>query len=453
MACFDVYAEGSVGWRLHLLPAVKRRAGRAAGADVVHGGVIPSVPVRSTRHADWSAPVRVDVGLPPARRANVGMEPRVAAAGNTVLAVWSSEGTGFMKSGPLTVARVDSTAGRTLDGRREPRRRRLHRRPRLHRRRRPTAAGRFHLVWLDGRGGRQGLRYARSDRRRRDVVEECDAGRRDLRVLLEPDRRLADRQPVAGGPVSRQGACATCGWSAPTDGGATWGGRDDGRRLRLGVRRLPPHRRRAGDVRHGGDRAAGGSRRPCGPGKSEHVRRLPQRQQRRPPRRPVERGNAGRHVEGESSGLGRNARRAAAAVVWDWVQGEHGPTVWGRHCRQAGRRHRSIARKLSFEEDAEYPRVVATPSGFRPFRVETESGGKGFMKPPKWVMASPPPRPPRPKRVRRLERWFAANARNREFCRQFIQPVTAMQTNTINLAAAETDEDAQAEALRGRRRI
>jgi hypothetical protein len=109
----------------------------------------------------WSEPVRVDEGGPRPHGPVRGNDAQIAASGENLLAVWTTAGTGFMGSGPLATA-VSRDGGRTWapaqnpadDG--------------------STAGhgfvdavadedGSFHLVWLDGRSGRQGLIYARSD--------------------------------------------------------------------------------------------------------------------------------------------------------------------------------------------------------------------------------------------------------------------------------------------------
>lgn len=110
--------------------------------------------------ATWSSPVRVDRGAPPPHGLRRGNDARILAWKNTLLAVWMASGTGFLGSGPLATA-ISGDGGATWspgpnpadDG--------------------STAghgfvagaadeAGTFHLVWLDGRMGQQGLVYARS---------------------------------------------------------------------------------------------------------------------------------------------------------------------------------------------------------------------------------------------------------------------------------------------------
>lgn len=124
----------------------------------------------------WSSPVRVDRGAPPPHRPVRGNDARIAARGNSVLAVWTASGTGFMGSGPLATA-ISSDGGRTWrpgpnpadDGSTEG-----HGFVAVA----ADEAGRFHLAWLDGRMGQQGLIYARSD----------DGGRTWTRnLVLDPE--------------------------------------------------------------------------------------------------------------------------------------------------------------------------------------------------------------------------------------------------------------------------
>jgi hypothetical protein len=90
-----------------------------------------------------------------------GTDPQIAAAGNRVIAVWTSPGTSKWGTGPLAVA-ISNDGGRTwsrggnpaddnstdghgfIDVAADP-------------------AGGFHAVWLDGRDGDTGLRVASSD--------------------------------------------------------------------------------------------------------------------------------------------------------------------------------------------------------------------------------------------------------------------------------------------------
>ncbi|HEV7802941.1 MAG TPA: sialidase family protein [Burkholderiales bacterium] len=107
----------------------------------------------------WSNPTRVDTGLPSARRPHRGNDAQIASDGRHVIAAWTTAGRGWLGSGALITA-YSADAGKTW-------------------RRGGTPAGderedgqsyadlsarggRFHLAWLDSRGGSQGVRYAMS---------------------------------------------------------------------------------------------------------------------------------------------------------------------------------------------------------------------------------------------------------------------------------------------------
>lgn len=109
----------------------------------------------------WSDPVRVDERGPSPHGPVRGNDAQIAAFGKNLLAIWTTSGTGFMGSGPLATA-VSADGGATWEPAGNP------------------AddgstsghgfvdaaadeAGSFHLVWLDGRTGRQGLIYAQSN--------------------------------------------------------------------------------------------------------------------------------------------------------------------------------------------------------------------------------------------------------------------------------------------------
>ncbi len=108
----------------------------------------------------WSAPVRVDGrGIPP-KSPHRGMDAQLAAHGPKLIALWGTAGTGLFGSGPIATARSEDGGATWMPG--------------------PNPAddglttghgfvdiaadssGTFHLVWLDSRDGKQGLRYAQS---------------------------------------------------------------------------------------------------------------------------------------------------------------------------------------------------------------------------------------------------------------------------------------------------
>ncbi len=107
----------------------------------------------------WSAAHRVDAGLPSPRRPHRGDDAQIAFDGRHLIAAWSTPGNGWLGTGRLITA-YSADAGRTwsrggspagderYDGQSYV----------------DIAAreGRFHLAWLDTRGGTQGVRYATS---------------------------------------------------------------------------------------------------------------------------------------------------------------------------------------------------------------------------------------------------------------------------------------------------
>lgn len=111
--------------------------------------------------ATWSKPMRVDAGMPAAHGLMRGDDAQIAAAENRLVAVWETAGTGKWGDGPMATA-LSSDGGQTWRAGPNPADDKL------------TSGhgfidvaadpqGSFHLIWLDNRSGKQGLRYARSD--------------------------------------------------------------------------------------------------------------------------------------------------------------------------------------------------------------------------------------------------------------------------------------------------
>jgi hypothetical protein len=143
----DVYADGP---NLHLLVASRSGAGPVA--------------LYYRRSEDggetWSGPVRVGDGIPPPAGVHRGMDVQVAASGLRVIAVWQTKGAGSFRGGPMALA-ISADGGRTWRPGSNPADDGLKQGQGFI----DIAAdteGNFHLVWLDPRGGAQGLRYARS---------------------------------------------------------------------------------------------------------------------------------------------------------------------------------------------------------------------------------------------------------------------------------------------------
>lgn len=143
----DVYADGG---HVHLLTAETVDDGPAhllhrASAD---GG------------ETWGEPRRVDAAMPPAFSPHHGFDPQIAAHGRRLVAAWTTAGTDRWGSGPIATA-LSEDGGATWHPGPNPADDGLttgHGFLDLA----AAAEGTFHLVWLDSRDGKQGLRHARS---------------------------------------------------------------------------------------------------------------------------------------------------------------------------------------------------------------------------------------------------------------------------------------------------
>ncbi len=149
--CFDVSRDGD---RLHLLFA----AGPADAPALWHATSVDD-------GASWSEPSSVALGDTPPHHAKPGKGPQIAAAGDRLVAIWTTKGSGFMGRGPLAAA-TSADGGRTWQARPCPA---------------PLddasgqafvdlvtdANGRIHAVWLDKRsiadGARKALQHAWTD--------------------------------------------------------------------------------------------------------------------------------------------------------------------------------------------------------------------------------------------------------------------------------------------------
>jgi len=108
----------------------------------------------------WSKPVRADFGCGAPSNPHRGMDAQLAASGKNLIAVWQTAGTDKWGGGPMATA-LSSDGGKTWRAGGNPADDGL------------TAGhgfidiaadtkGNFHLIWLDSRNGKQGLRYTRS---------------------------------------------------------------------------------------------------------------------------------------------------------------------------------------------------------------------------------------------------------------------------------------------------
>lgn len=143
----DVYADGDA---IHLLTADYQADGRPF---LMHQ--------RSTDGGQtWTSPSRADVGPVAPSSPHRGMDAQIAAAGDKLVCVWMTKGTGLFDSGPMATA-ISQDGGKSWWPGPNPADDGLttgHSFTDIC----ADASGVFHLVWLDSRDGRQGLRYARS---------------------------------------------------------------------------------------------------------------------------------------------------------------------------------------------------------------------------------------------------------------------------------------------------
>jgi hypothetical protein len=145
----DVYAD--VRARLHLLIA-----------EDVPGGAVALKYARSEDAGQtWLPAIAVGVGQPPPDPVHRGMDAQIAAAGDHVVAVWTTEGSeDRFRRGPMASA-ISADGGRTWKAGPNPAddgKATGHAFVDVA----ADADGVFHCVWLDSRTGVKGLRYARS---------------------------------------------------------------------------------------------------------------------------------------------------------------------------------------------------------------------------------------------------------------------------------------------------
>lgn len=103
---------------------------------------------------------RVDAGATPPKSPHRGMDAQLAARGSQLIALWGTAGTGLFGSGPIATA-LSEDGGATWQPGPNPADDGLttgHGFVDIA----ADSAGNFHLVWLDSRDGKQGLRYANS---------------------------------------------------------------------------------------------------------------------------------------------------------------------------------------------------------------------------------------------------------------------------------------------------
>lgn len=320
--------------------------------------------------ANWSAPVRVDAGMTPPSSPHRGMDSQIAASGQNVIVVWMTKGTGLFDSGPM-VTSVSHDGGKTWKQGPNPADDKL------------TTGhgftdivtdekGNFHLVWLDSRDGKQGLRYARSS----------NGGKKwDKNLTLKKETCECCWNKLAVGPAGplvlfRDKDPRDMALVSSLDGGKKWS-----KQTTVGKF----------DWNFNGCPHVGGGLTVQPQDNKTLVHSL------------VWTGLAGKsgvyHVATEDNGktwgeahkLGTDdARRGdiaanAKSVCAVWEEKDDGVTVLKHSASQDGGKTWSPVEKISEAgNSAAYPRIISTGKGFRAFWTETDANGKGVWKSAAW---------------------------------------------------------------------
>ena len=306
----------------------------------------------------WSAPARVDAGATTPKSPHRGMDAQLAASGSKLIALWGTAGTGLFGSGPIATA-LSTDGGATWKPGPNPADDGLttgHGFVDIA----ADAAGTFHLVWLDSRDGKQGLRYANSkdggqtwSKNTTLKPETCECCWNTL--TLGPDGSVhalfRDKNPRDMAVISSTDRGAN--WSAPAKVGTfNWDF--------------------AGCPHVGGGLAVGGSSLHAliwtgatGHGGAYHVSSPDRGQTWSAPQR----------LGDADARRGDLATRGAQhlAAVWDRVSdGESG--VFSATSADAGKTWSAPKPLSSPGINAAYPRIVPTAGGYRAFWTESTPG-------------------------------------------------------------------------------
>lgn len=312
--------------------------------------------------ATWSSSVMVNAGAPAPHALHRGTDARLAVSGRNLLAVWTAQGTDKWGSGPMATA-LSRDGGKTWkpgpnpadDGRTDG-----HGFIAAG----TTAAGGFHLAWLDNRGDQRGLRYAESQdggwtwsANATAVARTCECcwnaitplegggaavlyravSPRDMHVVLTRDRGAHWSTPLVAGAF---------GWqfeACPHVGGALTSSRPGGK-SHLHAMVWTGHAEKAGVY---------------------HLRSTDGAQTWSEPRRMGVAHASHPHLAAAASG--------ALAAVWDAPE-QGASSVWTCVSRDDGQTWSIPVRLSPPGQSAEYPRVVPAKNGFRIFWTGGEPG-------------------------------------------------------------------------------
>jgi hypothetical protein len=303
----------------------------------------------------WSPPVAVHEGSAQPHVLHRGSDARLAVSGSRLLAVWTARGTDKWGSGPLATA-LSGDAGRTWapgpnpadDGRTDG-----HGFVAAG----TTAAGAFHLAWLDNRGDQRGLRYAQS----RDGGETWSAN-----ATAVP--RTCECCWNALVPTGDGGAAVLYRMPSPrdmavvrtSDGGAHWTTPKTVGEFGWNLQACPHVGGALARSTHADTACLHAVVWTGQPEKAGvyHMRSKDEARTWSPPRRMGAPQGSHPHLAAGGSG--------AVAVVWDAPEeGKFG--VWTCVSRDHGDSWSVPIRLSRPSEHAEYPRIVPTPGGFRVF--------------------------------------------------------------------------------------
>ncbi len=312
----------------------------------------------------WSTPVRVDAGATPARSPHRGADAQIVGHGSKLAAFWCTAGSGTFGNGPIATA-LSEDGGATWKPGPNPADDQLDT-GHSYLDAAVDSSGTFHLVWLDSRDGKQGLRYAQSK----------DGGKSWAKnVTLKSDTCECCWNTLALGAdgsvhtLYREKSPRDMALISSNDGGGHWG--DPARVGRFNWDF-------AGCPHVGGGLALRGSTIHAlvwtgltGQGGAYHLFSSDQGQSWSAPQRIGD-------ADARRGDLASGGAQSLAAV-WDRV-GDGESAVFAATSSNGGKTW-NAAKQLSVKGiNAAYPRVVAVAGGYRVFWTEAVTGTPGVWK-------------------------------------------------------------------------